>query len=266
MSHVKEPARRPPLVGHIALRVNTLCWELTETILAERYKPSWTSWNLRKSNLETLLDALKNLLVILAAHETDRETLGTETAGTTYTMEVRVGVSWQVVVDGQVDTLDIDSTTEYVGCDTDTLVELLELLVALDTLFLADTGVHRDRWEVALAEELVQLGGAHCRLDEDDDLVELEVVQELVELTVLLALAELDVVLLETVEGELGLVVDVNLKRVLHELLANSARVLGECGTEHHNLLLSWCGTEDLLDVAAHVCRVSVMVFVTTNF
>jgi len=43
-------------------------------------------------------------------------------------------------------------------------------------------------------------------------LVELEAVQQIVELSVLLALGELDKVLLKTVEGQLGLVVDVNLE------------------------------------------------------
>jgi len=43
-------------------------------------------------------------------------------------------------------------------------------------------------------------------------LVELEVVQELVQLPVLLLLLKLQVVLLETVKGQLGLVIDVNLE------------------------------------------------------
>jgi hypothetical protein len=50
------------------------------------------------------------------------------------------------------------------------------------------------------------------------DLVELEVVQELVQLPVLLLLLELEVVLLETVEGQLGLVIDVNLEWLLSAL------------------------------------------------
>ena len=48
-------------------------------------------------------------------------------------MQVRVGIGRHVVVDGQVDTLNVDTTAENVGGDTDTLVELLELLVAFDT-------------------------------------------------------------------------------------------------------------------------------------
>lgn len=53
-------------------------------------------------------------------------------------MEVGVGVTGEIVVDGKVDTLDINTTSENVGSDTDTLVELLELSVALDTRILLD--------------------------------------------------------------------------------------------------------------------------------
>lgn len=48
-------------------------------------------------------------------------------------MQIRIGISRQVVVDSQVDTLNINTTTENIGGNTDTLVEFLELLVAFDT-------------------------------------------------------------------------------------------------------------------------------------
>jgi hypothetical protein len=51
-------------------------------------------------------------------------------------MKVGVSITWQIIVDGQVDTLDINTTTEDIGGDADTLVELLELLVALDTVYI----------------------------------------------------------------------------------------------------------------------------------
>ena len=120
-------------------------------------------------------------------------------------------------------------------------------------LFLADTRVNCDRREVTLAEKLVELSGAQGALHKDNDLVKLHIVKKLIELAVLLLLIKLDVVLLETVQGKLGVIINVNLKRVLHELLANRADLLGQGGAEHHNLLLGWRGTEDLLDVAAHV-------------
>ncbi len=120
-------------------------------------------------------------------------------------------------------------------------------------LLLTDTRVHGDTWEVALAQKAIKLRSTHSALDEDDDLVVVELIEDVVETTVLLRLAELDVVLLQTVEGELGLVIDVDLQRVLHELLADRAGGGGERGRKHHDLFLGWRGTEDLLNVAAHV-------------
>ena len=91
-------------------------------------------------------------------------------------------------------------------------------------------------------------------------LVELQDIKKLEELAVLLVVLQLDVVLLEAVEGELGLVVDVHLHRILHELLAHGSDVLGQGGREHHDLLLLWCLDEDLLYVLAHVNLVKALV------
>lgn len=89
--------------------------------------------HVRDGDLEALANVLEHVLVGVLADEGDGETLGTETTGTTDTVQIRVGVRGHVVVDGQVDALDIDTTTEDVGRDTDSLVELLELLVPTDT-------------------------------------------------------------------------------------------------------------------------------------
>lgn len=48
-------------------------------------------------------------------------------------MEVAVGVGRAIVVDDDVDTLDVNTTTKDVSGDEDTAVELLESLVALDS-------------------------------------------------------------------------------------------------------------------------------------
>lgn len=44
-----------------------------------------------------------------------------------------------------------------------------------------------------------------------------------------------------------------NLTHVLHELAADGANVLAQCGTEHHDLLLVGRHLEDFLDIAPHV-------------
>jgi hypothetical protein len=93
-------------------------------------------------------------------------------------------------------------------------------------LLLSNTRMNRSAREVALAEKLVELGAAESRAHEDDDLVKLKTVKKVVELSVLLTLIEFDVELLETVKSQLLLVVHVDLKRVLHELLADATDLL----------------------------------------
>lgn len=236
--------------------------------------------------LEPSLDRIDDLLVSRSADEADSNALGSETTSTTNT--VKVGVStlserllclwvdvfggrlWHVIVDGEVDTLNVNTTAEHVRADTNTLVVVLEGLVTLDAvalmsfgstsrldlnlpLLLAYPGVHSNGWEVALAQKTVQLGSTESALDEDDDLIVGQGVEEVVELSVLLLLAALDVVLLQTVQGKLGLVVDVDFERTLHEFLADRTGGLRQGGRKHHDLLLRRRCAEDLLDIAAHV-------------
>ncbi len=111
-------------------------------------------------------------------------------------------------------------------------------------------------WEVAVDKDIVQLGTSNCAPYEDDDLVKGECVEKIVQLSVFLRLAKLDVILVQTVKGQLGFIVNEQLGWVLHELSADGANLLGESGAEHHDLLLRWRGTEDLLYVASHVYRI----------
>ena len=119
--------------------------------------------------------------------------------------------------------------------------------------FLLDARVNCGTGEVALAQKVVKLLASLGGANEDDDLVELQLIEEVVELPVLLTLVKLHVILLQTVKGQLLLVVDVDLERVLHELLAGLANLLCQCGGEHHNLLVGRCSAEDRLYVIAHV-------------
>lgn len=79
-------------------------------------------------------------------------------------------------------------------------------------LILRKTRVDKDGGKVLGLEELGEVLGAGGALDKDDDLVELEAVEHLEEAAELLLLRQRDVVLLQTVEGQLGLVIDEDLE------------------------------------------------------
>lgn len=113
--------------------------------------------------------------------------------------------------------------------------------------------MYSNTWEIALRQQSVQFGRPECTFDEDDDLIELQLVQQLVQFPVLLFLVELHIVLLKTMQGELGLVIDIDLERRLHKLLADGADLLGEGSREHHDLLLLRCSAENFLHVTTHI-------------
>lgn len=93
------------------------------------------------------------------------------------TVEVAVRVRRAVVVDNDVHALNIDTTTEDVGGDEDTLFECFERLVALDAtanieqlrkitecnelpLLLLEAGVDADARKVARDQQFVELDAA----------------------------------------------------------------------------------------------------------
>ena len=92
---------------------------------------------LRQCHLEPFLNGLQDLLIGIAADERDTQPFRAEATCATDAMKVRICVGWQIVVDGKVDALNINATTEDIGCNADPLVELLELFVTFDTVRLS---------------------------------------------------------------------------------------------------------------------------------
>lgn len=92
---------------------------------------------LRNGDLEALSNCCQHLLVLFLADEGDGQALGAETTGTTHAVQVGIGITWHVVVDSQVDTLNVNTTAEDISGDADTFVKLFEFLVPLDAKWLS---------------------------------------------------------------------------------------------------------------------------------
>lgn len=105
--------------SRVSLDIRVLCWHRI---------------NSRQRNLEALLNLFQYLLVFVAAHEGDTDTLRPESSSATHTVQVRVRVCWKVVVDGDVDFLNVNTTAKYVRRNADTLLEILEFFVAFNSV------------------------------------------------------------------------------------------------------------------------------------
>lgn len=186
----------------------------------------------RNVNLETGLHRCQFIRILLRSNEADGEALGAETPSTTNAVQILIAGfvidrllfvvtwSWEVVVDNNIDFFDVNTATEEVSSYKDALLELLELLVLLDTIILLHARVDAHGWEVALLEEAIQFDRAADLANEDNNLVEVERVQKVAKFAVLLVLLEFNVVLDQTVEGELGITIDEDfewLSRKSHE-------------------------------------------------
>ena len=114
-------------------------------------------------------------------------------------------------------------------------------------------------------KQFVQFFASLYTVNKDDNLIEVEGVQQIVEFSVLLLFCEFGVVLLKTVEGQFGFIVDVDFDRVLCEFAADRSDFLAQSGGKHHDLLLVGCGTEDGLDVLSHADRFEHLVALVEN-
>jgi hypothetical protein len=102
-------------------------------------------------------------------------------------VEITVRVRWAIIVDHNVDSLHIDTTSEDISGNQDTLLKRLEGSVARNTaenvshlvghiktgsapLILLQARVDANAWKVARDEKLIQLNSTRHRLDENDDL------------------------------------------------------------------------------------------------
>ena len=98
----------------------------------------------------------------------------------------------------QLEKIEYVNNTKHSECQNKNtnLLEILELLVSWEPLLLSHSSVDGDGREVLLGQELGESHTTLHRLDEDNNLVELEHVQEFEEFPVLLGILQLNVVLL----------------------------------------------------------------------
>ena len=155
-------------------------------------------------DLEAVLDVHQHSLVspsflvllLVRTDEVYRQALGPKTAGTTHSVQVSVSLSREVcvilsftVVYHQVDTFDVDASSEEVGCHQQTGSVGLEEVVIFDSFFLLQLRVDADRVEQLLSEQFSQFLGPVDSVHEDDHLVEGEGVKQVSQLLELFVLS-----------------------------------------------------------------------------
>jgi hypothetical protein len=119
-------------------------------------------------------------------------------------------------------------------------------------LLLRDTSVNCFRRNCVFVQDLSQFRRVGNGLNENDDLVEIKGIDQVDEFLDLLVGLELDVVLLQAVQGQLGLILDKYLGWVAHKFAAGIFDVIGQRRGEHHHLLVVRGLFKDFLDITSH--------------
>lgn len=171
-------------------------------------------------------------------------------------MKVAVRFLWHIEVEDDIDLLNIDTTTENVGGDHNSVLEGLEVSITLDALILLQVSVNCNGGEVVLAQQMVKHLSSVNALDEDNNLVEMQRVEQVNKLLDLFLLLDLDKVLLKTVKSEFALVVNKDLEGIYHELATDVLNFLGHGSREHHHLLLGRSSLENGLHVSSHIYKI----------
>mmetsp|Transcript_11140 Transcript_11140/g.34135 ORF Transcript_11140/g.34135 Transcript_11140/m.34135 type:complete len:230 (+) Transcript_11140:436-1125(+) len=154
---------------------------------------------LRDGNLEPTLHIVQHLRILVGRDERNRQALRAETACAADAMKVRVCFGRHVVVDYNVDSLHINTSTKDVCRHKNALLEIFEGFVPSNPVLLVEPAMYANGRKVAIYEQLVQLRRTCDAPNKDDDLIELERVQQIIQLSVLLALLQIQVVLKQSV-------------------------------------------------------------------
>ncbi len=85
-------------------------------------------------HLEPLLRLVQDLEVLLRGDKAEREALRAESARARHPVQVLIRIVGHVVVDDYVDLLNVDASAKKVSADHDPLLEVLEVLEALDPI------------------------------------------------------------------------------------------------------------------------------------
>jgi len=112
-------------------------------------------------HIETILYFVKYLGIVLVRNKGNGQSLGTEATSTGHAMQVGVGILGHIVVEHNVNSLNVHAATKEVGGHQNALLEILKLLVAVQTFLLGHATMDADSGKILFRQ---QLGQSHATL------------------------------------------------------------------------------------------------------
>jgi len=211
-------------------------------------------WHLFNLGVVKLLQ-LSQSTNIFGGDEVDGDSLSSESATTTNSVNVVLQISGKVVIDDQGYLLDIDTTSKKVSGDQNSTGTSSELIEDEISLFHGDITVGGRDGEITGSHLVGQPVDLSSRIAENYSLSD---VQRIVEITQGIQLPffflHTDVKLLNTLQSEL-ISLDEDLDWVVHELLRNFQCIRRHGGREQANLDAGWQAGENVVDLILETPR-----------
>lgn len=183
---------------------------------------------------------------VFPVDQIDGQAQMSKTTRSTNAVQIRLSVLWEIEVDDNVDSLDIDTTSQQIGADKVSAYAIPEIVENTVAVVLEHASVRVEAGVSQLSDLLSQQLDTVGGVTEDDRLVDLQLVEQGVQAMDLLLLLYESVVLGNTAEGEL--VHQVDLVGRVHMLVLEVLHHNGEGRTEEHHLPVLRVEAKELLD------------------
>merc|ERR1711931_215433 len=113
-------------------------------------------WEVGNGYFESFLNRLENLVIFIIGNERDSQTLGTKSTSSGDTMKICVRIFRHIIIEDDVDSFNIHTTTKQIGGNQNTALEIFKFLITGKTLLLVHCTVNVNSWKVLFFEECCQ--------------------------------------------------------------------------------------------------------------
>lgn len=171
--------------------------------------------------VKILLKLFDEFFVLRGRDEADSGSLGSLSTSSTNSMEVGLLGDWEIEVNDHVNLGEVHSSSEEIIGDKDSSLLFLELSVDILSLTHLQSGVSEEVIKIGFLKVLREIGDSLRVGGEDDSLVIVGSLQDVLESVDLLVFFDIVSELVQSVQYQLGLVLDDDGDGVLQIFLAN---------------------------------------------
>lgn len=134
-------------------------------------------WQLFYFHFKSALNLIKYGSVLVTWNKWNGQSLGSKSSSSTNTMKILISLVWHVEVEDDIDLLNIDTSSEEVSGNHDSILAFLEIFVHLDSFTLLKSSMTSNWWETFFSDNFIQFLSILLSFCKHNDLVEIQVIE-----------------------------------------------------------------------------------------